>query len=92
MVLVGSLNSHIHSSGIRPVQPAIQGLMFLGLLLGSWFAEIFCSGRLSDWIVQKLNKKNEGTQIAERRLWLAYPAAILSASKLLALKTQFGYC
>jgi hypothetical protein len=64
--------------------PVIQGLMFLGLLLGSWFAELFCSGRLSDWIVQKLNRKNEGSQIAERRLWFVYPAAILSASKFLA--------
>lgn len=64
--------------------PAIQGLLFLGLLLGSWFAELFCSGRMSDWIVQKLNRKHEGSQIAERRLWLAYPAAVLSASKCLA--------
>lgn len=64
--------------------PAVQGLMFLGLLLGSWFAEVFYSGRMSDWIVQKLNRKHEGSQIAERRLWLVYPAAVLSASKFLA--------
>jgi hypothetical protein len=64
--------------------PPIQGLMFLGLLLGSWFAEIFCSGRLSDWIVQKISKKHGDNQMAERRLWLAYPAALLSASKFSA--------
>ena len=67
--------------------PTIQGLMFLGLLLGSWFAEVFCSGRLSDWIVQRLSKKNDGVQVAETRLWLAYPAAFLTASKFSASKT-----
>lgn len=66
--------------------PPIQGLMFSGLLLGSWFAEAFCSGRLSDLIVQRFSKRNAGVQVAETRLWLAYPAAFLSASKFLALR------
>jgi hypothetical protein len=60
--------------------PSAQGLLFLGLLLGTWFAELFCSGRLGDWLVQRLSKKNEGVRVAEMRLWLAYPAAFLSAS------------
>ena len=43
--------------------PSIQGLMFVGFLLGSWFAELFCSGRLSDWIVQRQSKKNGVSEI-----------------------------
>jgi len=61
--------------------PQIQGLLFLGLLLGTLFSEIFCSGRLSDYIVLKLARKNDGIRVPEMRLWLAYPAALLSSSK-----------
>lgn len=67
-------------------KPSVQGLLFVGLLLGTWFAEMFCSGTLSDWIVQKLTERNGGVRVAETRLWLAYPAAFLSASKLCQLK------
>lgn len=62
--------------------PQIQGLLFLGLILGTLFTEIFMSGTLSDWLVLKLAKRNGGVRVAEMRLWLAYPAALLSASKL----------
>jgi hypothetical protein len=58
-------------------------LFFLGLILGTLFTEAFCSGRLSDWIVLKLAKKNGGVKVAEMRLWLAYPGALLSASEFL---------
>lgn len=61
--------------------PQIQGLLFLGLLLGTLFSEVFCSGTLSDFIVYKLAKKNDGIRVPEMRLWLAYPAALLSASE-----------
>jgi hypothetical protein len=61
--------------------PTIQGFLFTGLLLGTWFAELFCSGTLSDWIVRKLTERNGGVRMAETRLWLAYPGALLSASK-----------
>ena len=61
--------------------PQIQGLLFIGLLLGTIFAELFCSGRLGDWLVQRLSDLNGGVRLAEMRLWLAYPAALLSASK-----------
>jgi len=63
--------------------PSTQGLLFLGLLLGAWTAELFCSGRLSDWLVERLSQKQGagGVRVAEMRLWLAYPAALLSASK-----------
>lgn len=69
--------------------PQIQGLLFLGLLLGTLFSEIFCSGRLSDLIVLRLAKKNGGVRLPEMRLWLAYPAALLSASKFTSQKA-FG--
>ena len=61
--------------------PSEQGLLFIGLLAGAWFAELCCSGTLSDWLVQRLSKKT-GIRAAETRLWLAYPAALLSAGKL----------
>lgn len=65
--------------------PSIQGLLFLGLLWGTWFAELFCSGSLSDWLVHKLSKNHVGgLPKAEDRLWLVYPGALLSASKLSA--------
>ena len=59
--------------------PQVQGLLFLGLLLGTLFAEVFCSGRMSDYIMLRLAKKNNGVRVPEMRLWLAYPAALLSA-------------
>ncbi|KAH8697835.1 putative MFS transporter [Talaromyces proteolyticus] len=59
--------------------PLIQGLLFLGLFLGTLTSEIFCSGRLSDYIVEKLAKKNGNIRVAEMRLWLAYPAMLLTA-------------
>ena len=61
--------------------PSTQGLLFIGLLLGSWFAEIFCSGRLSDWLIQRLTERNGAVRLVETRLWLAYPAALLSAGE-----------
>lgn len=62
--------------------PLIQGLLFLGLLLGTIVSEIFCSGRLSDYIVEKLAKKRGNVRVAEMRLWLAYPAILVTAGKL----------
>ena len=64
-------------------KPQIQGLLFIGLLLGTLFSEFFCSGRLSDIIVDRLAKKNNGIRAPEMRLWLAYPATILSATGLI---------
>ena len=63
--------------------PQIQGLLFLGLLIGTLFSEIFFSGRLSDTIVTRLARKNNGVRMPEMRLWLAYPAALLSAIGLI---------
>ncbi|KAL2258618.1 hypothetical protein VTK26DRAFT_8018 [Humicola hyalothermophila] len=59
--------------------PQIQGLLYLGLIVGTLLSEVFCSGRLSDWIVIRLAKSNHNQKTAEMRLWLAYPAAVLTA-------------
>ncbi|KAI9832279.1 MAG: hypothetical protein M1819_004457 [Sarea resinae] len=64
-------------------RPQIQGLLFIGLLLGTLFSELFCSGRLSDWLILRLTKRNKGVRVAEMRLWLAYPAALISAIGLI---------
>ncbi|GIJ99781.1 hypothetical protein Aspvir_003784 [Aspergillus viridinutans] len=59
--------------------PLIQGLLFLGLFLGTVTSEICCSGRLSDYIVGRLAKRNGSGRVAEMRLWLAYPAILITA-------------
>ncbi|KAI9371809.1 major facilitator superfamily domain-containing protein [Aspergillus egyptiacus] len=61
----------------------IQGLLFLGLLIGTVVSEVTCSGRLSDYIVGRLAKKNGGVRVAEMRLWLAYPAILLTVVGLI---------
>ncbi|CEL03416.1 hypothetical protein ASPCAL04571 [Aspergillus calidoustus] len=58
--------------------PLIQGLLFLGLFLGTILSEVFCSGRLSDAIVRRLAKRNGGVRVAEMRLPLAFPAIVLT--------------
>jgi hypothetical protein len=60
----------------------VQGLLALGLLLGTLVAELCVSGRLSDVIVARLARHNAGMRVAEMRLWLAYPAALLSAGSV----------
>ncbi|KAI4180612.1 MAG: hypothetical protein LQ346_006953 [Caloplaca aetnensis] len=47
--------------------PQIQGLLFIGLLLGTLFSEIVMSGRLSDYIVSRLAKQNNGVRLPEMR-------------------------
>lgn len=49
----------------------------IGLILGTLVSEIGFSGRLSDWIVLKLARKNDSVRTPEMRLWLWYPASIL---------------
>lgn len=70
--------------------PQIQGLLFIGLLLGTLFAEVFCSGKMSDYIMLRLAKKNNGVRVPEMRLWLAYPAALLSAGTLFLSLAPYG--
>ena len=64
-------------------KPQIQGLLFIGLLLGTLVSELLFSGRLSDLIVMKLAKKNAGVRTPEMRLWLWYPAVLLSSIGLI---------
>ncbi|EPE03591.1 mfs transporter [Ophiostoma piceae UAMH 11346] len=59
--------------------PQIQGVLFLGLLVGVLIAEVFCSGHASDKLVMFLAKRNNNERQPEMRLWLGYPAAVLSA-------------
>lgn len=63
--------------------PQIQGLLFIGLLLGTLFAELFLGGTLSDWMITRLAAKNGGVRIPEMRLWLIYPAGLLSSIGLI---------
>ncbi|OGM48759.1 MFS transporter [Aspergillus bombycis] len=63
--------------------PLIQGLLFLGLFIGTLVSEVCCSGRLSDYIVKRLARKNEGVRVPEMRLWLAYPAILITAVGLI---------
>lgn len=75
-----SVITYIPSAYVQ-YSPQTQGLLFLGLILGTLFAEVFCSGRLSDVIVAKLAKRNNNIRVAETRLWLAYPAVLVSAGR-----------
>lgn len=59
--------------------PIIQGLLFIGLLLGTVVSEICFSGRLSDFIVMRLMKRNGNVRTPEMRLWLSYPAILMTA-------------
>ncbi|KAK0391419.1 hypothetical protein NLU13_0919 [Sarocladium strictum] len=63
--------------------PQSQGLLFLGLIIGTLISEVLCSGRLSDWLVLRLTKRNAGVKEPEMRLWLAYPAALISGIGLI---------
>lgn len=59
--------------------PVVQGLLFIGLFVGTLVSEICFSGRLSDWIVTVLMKQNKSIRTPEMRLWLSYPAILITA-------------
>lgn len=59
-----------------------QGLLFLGLIVGTIAAELFISGRLSDLIVLKISARNGGHRTPEMRLWLGYLGTLLFAAGL----------
>ncbi|KAK4122188.1 MFS general substrate transporter [Parathielavia appendiculata] len=71
----------------------IQGLLYLGLIVGTLISEVLCSGSLSDWLVVKLAKSNNNQKTPEMRLWLAYPAIILTAVGLIiwGISVDYGY-
>ncbi|CAZ85746.1 unnamed protein product [Tuber melanosporum] len=64
-------------------RPQIQGLLYGGMILGTLFSEVLCSGTLGDWIVIKLAKKNNNVRVAEMRLWLLYPATVITSVGLI---------
>lgn len=66
---------------------SVQGLLFLGLIIGTLISEAFLSGSLSDRLVNRLASRNDGERIPEQRLWLVYPAAVLTFVGL----TLFGW-
>lgn len=56
-----------------------RSLLYIGLIVGTTISEVFCSGRLSDWMVMTLASRNNNIKIPEMRLWTAYPAIFLTA-------------
>lgn len=64
--------------------PQIQGLLFIGLLLGTVVSEFFFSGALSDLISRTMaTRRGHSVRLPEDRLWLTYPATLLSAIGLI---------
>lgn len=59
----------------------IQGLLVLGLFVGTLVAEVGCSGWLSDWLVGWLGRRRGGVRVAEMRLWLGYPAVLITGGE-----------
>lgn len=57
----------------------IQGLLFLGLIIGTVLAELLVSGRLSDIITSRLARRNNNVRTPEMRIYLGYPGAVLAA-------------
>jgi hypothetical protein len=56
--------------------PQIQGLLFLGFILGTLSSEMLFSGGLSDYLVRRAALENNGERIPEKRLLLCFPAAL----------------
>ncbi|KIM25181.1 hypothetical protein M408DRAFT_220950 [Serendipita vermifera MAFF 305830] len=69
--------------------PQSQGLLFLGLIIGTIIAEVFCSGRLSDFLVTKLSKS--GHRSPEHRLWLYWPASLATVIGLALFGSSVQY-
>lgn len=60
-----------------------QGLLFLGLIVGTLTAEILFSGWVGDRIVGKLSTGRGIARTPEMRIWLAYPGIIMFAAGLI---------
>ncbi|KXH52128.1 major facilitator superfamily transporter [Colletotrichum nymphaeae SA-01] len=56
-----------------------QGLLWLGLILGTVTIEIVCSGRMLDKLASRLARSKNDIIAPSMYLWLAYPAALLGA-------------
>jgi hypothetical protein len=73
--------------------PQIQGLLFLGLIIGTLIAEAFFSGSLSDRIVAAIARKRNISRTPEMRLWLLWPAAVFTSVGLVlfGLSVQYNW-
>ncbi|KAG8892790.1 hypothetical protein FRB99_002438, partial [Tulasnella sp. 403] len=60
-----------------------SSLLFFGLVIGTFLSEVFLSGTLSDAIVKYITKTRKIPRTPEMRLWLMWPAGILSVVGLL---------
>lgn len=71
-------------------QPQIQGLLVIGMIIGTIVAEITCSGALSDFLVTRFSHGIPARRQPEMRLWLLIPALFTTALglTLFALSTQ----
>ncbi|KAF8709440.1 mfs general substrate transporter, partial [Rhizoctonia solani] len=58
--------------------PQVQGLLFLGFIVGTLISEVLFSGGLSDYLVQRAMQKTNGERVPEKRLLLWFPAALLT--------------
>ncbi|KAG8717121.1 hypothetical protein FRC08_008156 [Ceratobasidium sp. 394] len=58
--------------------PQVQGLLFLGFILGTLISELLFSGGLSDYLVRRAALNNNGEHIPEKRLLLYFPAALIT--------------
>lgn len=74
-------------------QPQIQGLLVVGMIIGTITAEITCSGALSDALVNRLSGGIPSHRKPEMRLWLLIPAILATSLglTLFALSTQRGW-
>ncbi|KAG8736192.1 hypothetical protein FRC12_017736 [Ceratobasidium sp. 428] len=66
--------------------PQVQGLLFLGFIIGTLISELLFSGGISDYLVRRAAASNNGERIPEKRLLLYFPAALLTTIGL----TLFG--
>jgi len=57
-------------------KPQIQGLLMLGMILGTVIAEGTCSGTLSDTLVRRFSAGVAERRRPEARLWLLIPAVL----------------
>ncbi|KAG8928706.1 hypothetical protein FRC02_006581 [Tulasnella sp. 418] len=69
----------------------VQGLLFLGLILGTVVGEAFFSGTLSDRIVAFISRTRKQPRTPEMRLWLFWPASILSSVGLVIFGLSIHY-
>lgn len=77
------LRSYLYHPAIYANPISFSRLIFIGLIVGTVFSELFCSGRLSDWLLVKVAARNGTKKTPEMRLWLVYPAALLTSVGLI---------